>query len=1449
MIRAGWLLMVVTLWGCAGLVRAGVRFEHLNISHGLSNNSVRLFYQDHDGYMWMGTLNGLNRYDGYRFKDYHYLPGNPNTLQNNRLTHILQDSRGIFYLSTFDGHIHRFDAQREIFTPVDTNTGSGYGDFAVSYVYQSSPDVFWYYSLKGGCIRLISNPDLPGGYRIDYLSNNHFKPSDVVNFIQAAPNGEVWLGSSRGLLLLTDDRADFSSSAIQPLYVEGSANSVKITPQHVWVGTGANGVLQFSTANGRKSMASFNRFGPMRIQCLEQYNQYLLVGTWGDGLYVFDTQNNEVQHFQVRNSGLPASSIQSFFYDQNGLFWIVTAQRGVCSFDVYTGKITYFPLGADKRDALGDMDKQLIFKDSNNTLWVGIYGGGLSRYHRASAQFEQYLYDDKDANSLSSDYVLSIFEDRSKNLWVGTYNGGINKINITPSDFYHVTPSAASASFLSNDVRALFVDASERIWVGTRAGELFAMEQSPDWDNLKNYRIIPFIPKFKKGIYCLFEDRDKNLWIGTKGDGICVIRASERLKQNPVVMRYSETLGMNLNDDSQNVFDIHQDKHGQYWIATYSGGLYLLNDPFGVPRLSRYLADANNLASLSDNRVRQLLFDRDDNLWIATSGGLNILPANQLTAADKQFVRLSVRRDGAPGISNNDVLCMWQHASGDVYLGTFGGGLNVISHIDVLNQHFDWRYVMRNDGLSSNVINSIVEDKSGKLWLGTDNGINHYDPVTGLVERYREADGLGSNLFSESAALMTRAGQVVMGHANGLVLFNPLSLMGDTSQYRVHISAVYNSNRPVGMMPHEAGFDHSDNTLTFDFAALDYAAPDKIKYAFYLENFDKGWSAPSSQSSVTYRGLPPGSYTFKVRATNSNGMWMEAVADYSFVIHPPFWNSFPAYVIYLALLAFLVWFYYRLKVRQLRLRQELEINERLNEEKLQYYTNISHEFKTPLTLILSPVDDIITGSDVPEKVRQRALQIKKNAGYLLHLVEQILDFRRLRENKANLKVAPVDLGTFFNDIHGVFLPLAQKRGINFTVSCPDPGIIGFVDVGVMEKVCYNLLSNALKHTPQGKTIAMSVSLDASSQMLRISVMDQGVGIAPDELGKIFDRFYKSQESTGLGLFFTRELVTWHGGSIEVRSELGHGTEFMVMLPVARPKSMPDTDVVTTAARASADEVALKYAPELEVPAPEVRKASARKETLLLVEDNPNLLAFLMEKLNETYNVVGAENGRIAIEKARAHAIDLVVCDYMMPEMDGLETLKRLKGDLNTSHIPVILLTAIASEDKMLEAMALGADDYITKPFNISHLQVRIDNLINQRKRLRQVFGQEPDFATDNVPGVNADKEFIDTVTRVIDENIGNNDFSVDLIADKLNMSRTVFYKKMKLISGYSPNEFIQLIRMKKAAFLIKNSNLTISEIGLNVGFSDANYFSKCFKNHFGMPPSVYQKSSDTSAEG
>lgn len=1420
-----------------------VQFEHLTIKEGLSDNSVRNILQDNHGYLWLATLNGLNRYDGKNFKTYNSIAGDPHSLNNSRIVNFKEDKRGFIWCSSDDGNIQRVDPESNKVMDLQLMTPDRELDIR-DFMVASNGDV-WLWGNKG-CIRIYYT-DEAGTIEKEFFNKNNNFPNEHINFVFEDNDTSIWIGTQKGLI--NTRISNKGNRTIASYFNNGNFISFQKYNDEIWFGTSKNGIRKYNTKDkGFELFESVNAsIKNNAIRAISKINnsQVLLGGT--KFLFVLNLENRHLEtisHEKLKH-------ITKFFTDAHGNHWLLGQDKGVFRYEEATKKLLYYDLKAREREFLGIPDKQLFFEDSNANLWIGIHGGGLFLYDNEKDRFKNYRYDENRTNSLSSDVVLSIFEDYSKNLWIGTMHGGVNKINLTEDNFiWHQPAQQQTTNLFENEIRTVTEDSNGDLWMGSKGGKIFhyknnqLFETYPDVLSEANRKILENI-----NVYSLKIDMDANLWIGTKGKGVFVLKDIMNTPAKDI-----EILHFNIEKTPclDKIYSITQDKNGSFWIGSHGYGLVRLSNPFEKPSFTCIRKEEAQNKLLSDF-IRYLYFDKDSNLWIASSDGISILPADQLTAENKTFISAVNDKKDSKSLSYNQVDCIFQARNHTVYAATMGGGVNILKNFNLQEGLFEWEQLDQSDGLTTNKVFSIQEDTQDNIWFSTSMGINKYNPKTKTNEVFFVEKEQGLNYFTEGCGFKTKTGELIFGHHRGFLQFDPKLIVKDSTQYPIVLSRLFVNGNEVkpsdsGLLKKSINYENEieltylQNSIRLDFSVLDYKNPKKIQFTYKLDGFDKTWSTPLTKNTAIYQNLPPGDYQFLLKATNSDGAEINETLSFAIAIQPPFFKSAFGYFLIGLILAGLIFLFLYQYNRQISAKHKVELADTLNEKKLKYYTNISHEFKTPLTLILGPVEDILEEENTSESVLQSAKHIKKNANYLYNLVEQILDFRKINAGKMKLNVSHIDIVSFLQNVHTEFLPLAQKEEIELLFHAESPSIYGYIDVHMIKKAVYNLISNAIKFTPANKSIEISVGINKATQMLTIAVSDEGSGIKKKDLKQLFERFYRSENSSGIGLFYVRELVNSHKGKVDVESVHQEGSTFTISLPIDK--------------EAYAEDEIQEGTVSIEVPAPNAitsdeiaipENKNKHDSTLLIIEDNEEMRNYLVAKFEPFFNVLKAENGKLGLKAAISKAPDIVVCDVMMPVMDGIETTKNLRENFNTSHIPIILLTANSSELKKVEGLETGANDYITKPFNFKHLKLKIDTLISQRKKLIENFTLNPEIPVDVLTNSDQDQLFLEKVKELIEENIGKHDFNVDSLSAQMGYSRTIFYKKMKSISGVTPLAFISTIQMKKAALLLKNTPHSITDISIMVGFNDTNYFSKTFKKHFGQTPKAYQLENKTTA--
>lgn len=1437
-----------------------ISFEHLTIEGGLANNSVRSIFQDRRGYLWFGTLNGLSRYDGQQFKTFKYIHGDSTSIGNNKIRDIIQDGNGYIWVMTYDNQAHRFDPKSEAFVNFPLPKGK-LADLSVRSIYESSPGVIWLSLFNNGCLRIISHPN-SSKFESNWFSVDSGLPSNEINFIQASKSGGVWIGTTKGLFFIADDHwkgdqlQQSNQSFINPSY---SISCLYESGDDKWVGAESGQLFHMKGDRlDRVWENPSNRKETKNITFIESIQDgNLCVGT-RNGLLIVHPGGNQIEYFTNQNSTLNSNDIERCYNDRFGDLWLVTDQRGITRFQPQKKSFTHYPLHPETRKSILEGEKQIFREDHNGDLWVGIYGGGIARFNRETNSFDQFLHEKNNPGSLSSNMILSVFEDRSGNLWAGTYKRGVDKVNLQQNNFHSLISSSGTNQDFNSEVRAVFEDSRHWIWTGNRRGEIVVY----DLGFHKLFELNDFLGKDKitAGIYAFEEDEQHNIWVGTKGNGIFVLKhlpkrdnkfQSSKLKITHLWSDPSKPNSLSFND----VFDLHEDRYGQMWVALYHGGVNVIKNPLKPDqKVLYYLHNENDKFAISDNRVRCFLEDKHGNMWIGTADGLNFLRAQYVDTDNKKFIQ--IKRTGKSGsLSNNDIICLYQDSKNNIWVGTYGGGLNKVQQKNGPTFVFD--HLDKNNGLSSDLVLSIVEGVHNNLWIGTDFGLCKYDLQDQVIEDYYLADGLGENSFSEGPGILISNKRVLFGLISGMFWFDPTKikksersvpvvLTGLQINGKANLKQLHRAREILGDSLQALELNYDQNFLTFEFAALDYKAPSKIQYQFKLENYEQNWNKSGNLNKAIYRELKPGTYLFRMEASNSDGLWTNPEMKLSLTIDPPPWETTWAYFIYLVLFVGFFLLVRRIVLDRIQLKHEVQFEKQLADDKLKFYTSISHEFKTPLALILGPVEDLLARKDLTQSAKAPLKMVRRNTKRLLELIDQLMDFRKVQKGAFKLEYSQADVIQFLHEIYEAFVPLAKRKNIQLSFEHDLKELRAMLDFKLLEKIIFNLLSNAFKHTGSEKHIRLKFWIEEETQQLVIAVEDEGEGIREQDLPKLFERFnlgnssnWRDESSTGVGLSLTKELVELQGGCIDVESKVGEGSCFTVCLPLTlnhidqEENQVKDLDFTEKFMATMEDEESMEPQTQSE--------GFIGKETILVVEDNPDMQSYLKKHLSNKWKVLQANDGKQGLEIAQQQDPDLIVCDVMMPEMDGVELTRQLKETFNTSHIPIIFLTASSLDEQKIEGISTGAEAYITKPFNMVYLQKRIEGILKQRKQLKERYSRDLKAEPEELTQSPADQEFLAKVVQLVEENMSNPDFSVDSLLEHFSFGRTVFYKKMKGISGYSPKEFVRIVRMKNAGKLLKSKERTVTEVAFEVGFNDSAYFSRLFKKHFGENPSEYQK--------
>ena len=1332
------------------------------------------------------------------------------------------------------------------------------------------------------------------------LSAPHSLPTNEVQKVYQDRDGFIWFATRNGLCQYNGyETTLYKSNLYSPdlLTTNSITCLVDDNNNNLWIGTseGLN-VMDKRTGEIKKYKAPSISNNVVSALCVTRDNT-LWVGT-DNGLcrYVPEKDTFVVCGDEFGDGRLRYVTIKSLLEDSDGDLWIGTWAQGLFRYSPSTDKVVVYPKINEQYSS------HVIYEDSNKDIWVGSWGYGLFKLRNPkdmeNVSYQSFLHENGDDSSLSDNIVYDIAEDiNTHTLWVGTRSGlSILRLDES-SSFINYKSGKSDYRIPSDEVNSIMRDSQKNMWIGAiGGGVLMADTRQPAFAlHTLNFgdEDIPVT-----SVRTLFADSDQNLWIGVGTYGL-----ARREYVTGELKMYSHIPEFSGVKDLPSLFAVVQrKKSGDIWFGMYNGGIYVYRKGEKVKHLT-----TKNSAFLTSDCVSALYEDYEGNCWVGTRGGIGVrlsdgtdyrfetMNFNDSLSAGWIYVRdivqdmdnsvwLATSNFGVIHITGdvrqpstlkyenysfhnrklitNTVLCMHIDRFGRLWAGTEGGGLYLYNRS---TGQFEEK--TRTYSIPGDVIVSIEEDKSGNLWLGTVSGlVKLYVAAVGndfSTRIYTSADGLQDNFIVNSSC--SRDGELFFGGHKGYNSFFPdkMEIPSQETNFLITDIKIFNhsfKNLPVELqqkispvMPtytSKIELPYKYNNFSIEFAALTYKNPELNRYAYRLQNFDRDWQyTDADRRFAYYNNLPSGTYTFQLKATNENGEWSGYVREFTVVVLPPFWATWWAYLLYMVLVLVIGVLIYRTIKKRILLQNALRLREmekaraeELNHAKLQFFTNITHELLTPLTIISATVDELKTQAPSHNDLYT---VMNSNIQRLIRLLQQILEFRKAETGNLKLRVSPGDLAAFVRTGTESFKPLVKNRKIHFSLLCDPESIVGYFDIDKLDKIMYNLLSNAAKYNKEDGFIQVTLSYDEEDrEFVLLRVKDNGKGISREKQATLFKRFYEGDYrkfntiGTGIGLSLTKDLVTLHGGTISVESEVDHGTEFIVRIPIERSyydEEQIDDEVI------SLRQTAIDYEDTPEDVIAEVQELATKANSILLVEDNEELLNLMTKLLGREYNVFTAENGKEGIIVLENEDVDLIVSDIMMPEMDGIEFCKYVKGHLEISHIPVILLTAKNKEEDRAEAYEIGADAFISKPFNLTVLHARIRNLLKYKARMAHDFKNQIVFEVKDLNYTSLDEDFIQRAINCVNNHLEDPNFDQAQFADEMLTSKSTLYKKLKSLAGLNTSSFIRNVRLKAACRIMeeKGINIRVSELAYAVGFNDPKYFSSCFKKEFGMLPSEY----------
>jgi signal transduction histidine kinase/ligand-binding sensor domain-containing protein/DNA-binding response OmpR family regulator len=1375
-----------------------VWFKELPTRQGLSQSSVLCFVQDENGFVWIGTKDGLNRYDGYDLISFRHDPSNTNSISNNEITCLYSDPKGLLWIGT-----------------------------------------------RGGGLNLLNRKT----NQITRFSN--VANDNIIRTIFRAENGVLWIGTSNGLIKVHENAQKFSFENVS---VKSGYKSI----------VGQPAVL-------KKSILSI-------VSIKEISSDHFLVGTDG-GLYAYTPSVNEFRNVELVDN-MYVSTVTSILIDKKGSLWLGTYEGllKVESSDKWKFKVTAFNNKQKGDHYLKSCRIETLTTDALGNIWAGTRGNGLIKITNNKIASD-YTNDYLDNKSISDNIINSLMIDKTGVLWIGTESRGCNMFDLYHKKFSYIRYIPNRANSLGNNlVTAITGNGSNQLWVGSAEGGIDQISLDNNNLNIKHFKDIKVGKKTSSEIISLLEDSNHDLWVGAATNQIGQFRNGKSIKS------YA-TNGF--------VFSIYEDKQKRIWFGTWGQGLGLINKTTG--QIINYPFIQGSDKSLSSDKVLAIYHDRIGNLWVGTKGGgLNVCPANDIIRQNQHFTSYTSQQDKAKSISNNDVYCIMQDSRGIIWAGT-GGGLNKLipaSKKDILAGHQRFVSYTEKDGLPNNTIYGIIEDSHGNLWLSTNNGLCLFDPRTNRCKNYYASDGLQSNEFHANAFYKDKHGYMYVGGVNGLTSFNPDSIHDNPFKPTVSLTnfKVFDQNISAGIKTKtgnrnilstdisktkEVTLSFHDKEITFEFSAMHYSNSQKIKYAYRLLGFNDKWQEISNgERSVTYTNLNSGNYTFQVKATNNDGIWSDKPVELKITIRSPFWLSYWFSIVYIMIIAGGLYLFRKYSIIAVKEKNRLLIEHIENkkqtevaEAKARFFANISHEIRTPLTLIYDPLERVLEEGRMDEKTRNQLNTMSKNVNRLMSLINQLLQIQKIDTGFVSLKVEKTKISPFLHEIVGNFEQKAAIKNISLSIDNKAETTSLWFDHECMTTVFYNLLSNAIKFTPENGKISIKIDQyqgDFNKTILQglklrlklrhkhqnwvsIEIKDNGSGISAKEIHRIFDRFYQVNKpefyhyaGSGIGLSLVKEYIELHKGHIEVNSQPGKGSSFIIYLKEG--KTHFKSEQIDNKAKQNLDRITNSI--PVDIPAEQNSIESDSDENfesphLLIIEDDVELAKYIKDSLRNIYRITISKSGDYGIDLAQKLSPSLIVSDVMLPGINGFDICKSIKTDVATSHIPVILLTARASDEDIIAGYEYGADSYITKPFNIKILAAQIKMLLESRSSLRGSFNKKIALTPSETTISSLDEQFFKKLMDVSDTRLSDDNFDVSVLVEAMNMSHSAVLKKIKAITGLSPVDFIKSMRLKKAAQILQKGKYPIAEVCYMVGFSDPKYFSKCFVKEFGKTPSEF----------
>ena len=1410
--------------------------RYYSAKDGLSQNTVADFLQDDKGYIWMATWNGLEKFDGYTFQNYKSYPTDDTRLEYNRIQQIIKSQKGNIWCITYNNLLYLFDTRTEKFR----NVFSGYPHLAgyeeVARIYKQTGGILWF-SNKAGELFRIDEERLGEADGIVHLPcRSCAGHGQKIYTVYQDKRGYEWILTEQGTFVYnhpeiqTDVRLRYVKEADKSTYflTEGG---------ELYTFVPDAGILHIP-----------NPFPMKPVSGLVSIKSGRLLIPDSEKVIVYDTRKKFFEQLYRQEAALDPLHVTGVHYSRKNVIWMLSGQR-VLRYTPTDRKVTSFQVNLTGTDTF-----RHVHEDEFGGIWFMTRSGSFYSYNSVILAAKILAASDDALLQKLKDYTTgqkepyrtegrAFLRDSHKNLWVSR-KYGFDKIYFTNRNYDYIHTSA------EQEVRGVFIDSKKRLWVASKENRLEVYDKQGNYVGnmdstgklLQNRNI-----SFGRNVYTFFEDSEHRLWLGTRNHGIVVATEYDG-KFTLHTFRHDKQDPYALSNDA--IYSICRDTRNRIWIGTLGGGINLFSGTLDNPRFIHSENLMKGYPGDMCHKVRSLYCTRKGVVLAGTTEGLLSFSDDFQKPEDIEFFH----NDCEDGLSNNDVMDVLESRDGKIYIAAYSGGICMADVDSLLNTRIRFHYLNMKNGLPSDLPQSMLEDGEGNIWICFENYISKYKADRKGFDTYDSANLHTDLQITEAHPAIDQQGAMYIGTNQGVLRLRLYDLKKSSFVPRIVYAGVDIQNSDGTVFNSVLAVDSlvlgkKERNVTIAFSALDYTNSEALQYAYRLKGISDQWGYIGENHSIGFANLPSGDFVLEVKSTNGDGVWCDNITPLYIHIQPRFTETAWAWVLYVLIAIILILTVSGIIVYITNLKRKVTLEQQLTDLKLRFFTDISHELRTPLTLISGSIEEIVERGQLQKSGTENMQVARRNVNRMLRLVNQILDFRKIQGRKMKLSIEQGDVVALCRQVGENFTQLAHERSIHFRLIPETPEIRCYTDMDKLEKILFNLLSNAFKYTADGKSITMAVRME--SGCLFVSVRDEGKGMDLRKIDNLFGRFETfgktdPNRSTGIGLSLVKEFVDLLHGTIQPESIPGQGTVFTVTLPCTYEAYAADS----MAEFVLNDEVKFEYPVEVQL-----SRQEEKERSILIIEDNDELRRFLAMILRDCYHVLEAGDGRQGLEIIGRELPDLIVSDVMMPEMDGIELLAAVKVNRDTSHIPVILLSAKASVDDRVRGLEYGADDYIAKPFNSAYLKARIESLIRQRSSLAAYYlgsslkdsdkteKKQPDVkleqVLESVPSFN--NTFIQEVIRLVDQNLQNPDFKIDDLAETMNMSRAVFYRKIKTFTGASPIDLVKEMRLKRALELLDADTYSLSEVAYQSGFSSPQYFSRVFKEQMQCTPNEYKR--------